>query len=76
MKNKQSSPGTVAILTFAVIFIGAICVASFGLLFGPLLPPILPWATVFETINTILAYAAIGGPVLAYFWAKTRQQAE
>ena len=73
MNSKKLSPGRVACLTFLTI---VLCTVLFGaglLLTVPLLPPILPWGDVWDTVTSVMPYVAIGASIIAYFWAKTKQ---
>lgn len=76
MKTKQLSPYQISGIAFLIVVFGTVCFGATLLLFGPLLPPFLPWGDVLDTMNTYACPVAIGVSILAYFWAKSRQRGQ
>ena len=71
-KPKRLSPSQISGLTFFAVILCAIFLGAIMLLFGPLLPPFLPWGDILNAVNTYACPVAIGVSVLAYFWAKNK----
>ena len=74
MKTKQLSPYQISGLAFLVVFLCAVFFGATLLIFGPLLPPSLPWGDVLDTVNTYACPMALGVSAVAYFWARSRQK--
>lgn len=73
MKLKKLPPSVIALATFLGIFLCGIGSTTLFLLAGPLLTPDQPEPKMLETFTTIIAFATIGGPIIAYIWAKQKR---